>query len=264
MTITTIDGLIASVKQNAVWFKTGTRTTVAATPFTTAGVAGNPVGTLNVGNTANGIVPTDDGTEAPAISTISNTGYISRIIYGSSVACTIRLYDRVFAAGAYAYNADTTLASQPSFAGRIPNSNYNGLELWAEAVTGFTLQPSIQVNYLDQGGNAGDTGAFACPVSAPILGRMWRIPLASGDSGIYGVAGIVRVRGTVASAGTFNISVMRPLWAGRVPVAGYTGVDDFMKTGLPQIYDTSCLWVVLETDAVAVGLPWVGIQVVDG
>jgi hypothetical protein len=93
---------------------------------------------------------------------------------------------------------------------------------------------------------------------------MCRIPLASGDSGIYGTAGIVRVRGTVASGGTFNISVMRPLWAGRVPIAGYVGIDDFLKTGLPQIYATSCLWAVLETDSTAVGLPYINIQVADG
>jgi hypothetical protein len=264
MSIISLDSWLAAVNSNAIWNKTGTRTTVAVTPFTTAGVAGSPIGTLNVGNTANGIVPTDDGTDGPALPAFTNTAYLSRVMYGSSVPCTIRLYDRLFAAGAYAFGADTTLASQPSFAGRIPTNGYYGLELWAEAVTAFTGQPSIQVNYLDQDGGAGDTGAVVCPVSAPILGRMWRLPLAAGDAGIYGVAGIVRVRGTVASAGTFNISVMRPLHVMRVPVAGFCGVDDFLRTGLPQIFPTSCLWIVLETDAVAVGLPWVGFDLADG
>jgi hypothetical protein len=262
MAITTLDGLIAGVRTKVIHMKTGTRTTAANNFMTTAGLAGQPVGTLNVGNTANGIVPTDDGTEAPLIPTINNTAYISKIVFGSTVACAMHLYDRLFACGAYAYNADTTLASQPSFAGRIPSAE-SGLELWHEAVTGHTTNTVIEVNYLDQDGYAGDTGAYALGY-APILGRMSPIPLAAGDVGIYGAAGITRIRQTGATAGTFNISVMRPLWSGRVPVAGFVGIDDFLRTGLPQIYPTSCLWVVLQCDGTAVGLPWMEITVVDG
>jgi|WetSurMetagenome_2_1015567.scaffolds.fasta_scaffold00223_11 hypothetical protein len=261
MAITNLDGLIASTKGSCTWMKTSTRTTVAVTPFTTAGVTGNPTGTLNAGNTANGVVPTDDGTEGPALPAVTNSLYISRIMYGSSVACTMFLYDRVFACGAYAYNTDTTLTSIPSYSARIPNGDYTGTELWFEAVTAFTGTPTVQVNYLDQGGNSGDTGAFAVSTSGAILGRMGRFALASGDTGI---SGITRIRGSSASGGTFNVSVMRPLWMGRVPVAGYCGVDDFLKTGLPQIYATSCLWVVLLTDSTAVGLPYINIQYADG
>jgi hypothetical protein len=262
MAITTLDGLIAATKTKVIHMKTGTRTTAGVNFMTTAGLAGSPVGTLNVGNTAAGIVPTDDGTEAPSIPAINNTAYISRITYGSSVACTMHLYDRLFACGAYAYNADITLGSQPSFAGRIPGSTF-GLELWHEAVTGHTTNTIIEVNYLDQDGYAGDTGAYAMGY-APILGRMTPIPLASGDTGILGAAGIVRIRQTGATVGTFNISVMRPLWSGRVPVAGFASVDDFLKTGLPAIYPTSCLWVVLQCDSTAVGLPWMEITIADG
>ena len=255
MAITTLDGLIGATKTNVTWMKTGTRTTAAVNWFSTSGVAGSPIGTLAVGNTAAGIVPTDDGTESPSIP----AGYISRIVYGSTVACSMHLYDRLFACGAYGFGADTTLANQPSFAGRIPSVS-TGLELWYEAVTGHTTNTVIQVNYLDQDGNAGDTGQVAFG-NAPILGRMQRIPLAAGDTGI---TQITRVRQTGATAGTFNISVMRPLWSGRVPVAGFTNAEDFLKTGLPQVYATSCLWVILQCDSTAVGLPYMQIQLAEG
>jgi hypothetical protein len=260
MAITTLDGYLNAAKYNAVWFKTGTRTTVAGVPFTTAGVAGNPVGTLNAGNTANGVVPTDDGTEGPALPAISNSAYLTRVMCGSTVATTFRVYDRLFACGAYAYNANTTLSSIPSYSGRIPTGGYYGLEIWHEAVTNHTTNTVIQVNYLDQDGNAGDTGQVAMGL-APILGRMFRIPLASGDSGVQG---LTQIRQTGATAGTFNISVMRPLWSGRISVAYDQITNDFLKTGMPQIYATSCLWVVIETDSTAVGLPWLGFQVADG
>lgn len=263
MAITTLDGYLGSTRTNVVWMKTGTRTIVGAAPYNLDGVTGVPTGTLAVGNTAAGVVPTDDGAYGPLLPAISNTAYISKIHYGSSVACTMVLYDRLFAAGAYAFGADTTLASQPDFDGRIPSAS-TALELWWEAVTAFTGTPSIQVNYLDQGGAAGDTGVVASPITTPPIGRMFRIPLASGDNGILGIDGIVRVRGTVASGGTFNISVMRPLATMRVPVANFYGVLDFVALGMPRIYATSCLWTVMLADSTAVGLPYMLIEIADG
>lgn len=262
MTITTLDGLIAAAKYELMWLKTGTRTLVGAAPYNLDGVTGIPAGTLAVGNTAAGVVPTGDGTYGPLMPSFSGTPYISRIRATSTVACTMIIYDRLFACGAYAYGADVSLASQPDFNGRYDTPT--GLELWAEAVTLFTGTPSVQVNYLDQGGNAGDTGAVACPVTTPPVGRMWRLPLAAGDNGIYGIDGIVRVRGSVASGGTFNVSVMRPLASVRIGVANDTQIQDFTKTGLPKIFATSCLWVVMYADSTAVGLPHIGIQIADG
>lgn len=258
MAITTHDDWVNSQKQRITWMKTGTRTTVAATPFTVFDIAGNPgAGTLAIGNTANGLVPTDATAGYPVINTFSgNLGYIGKVEFGSSVPCCLELYDRLFAAGAYAYNADVTLASQPSFSSRVLNSNYNGLQIWVEAVTAFTGTPSIQINYLDQDGNAGDTGVIAMP-AALTVGRMFQIPLASGDSGVQQ---ITRVRGTVATVGTFNVMIMRPLWFGRVITANGGDVHSYLKTGLPQIFDNSALYMILYTDSTAVGLPDATIQ----
>lgn len=263
MTITTMDGLVGATKYQIVWMKTGTRTLVAASAYNLDGVTGMPTGTLAIGNTANGVVPTDDGSYGPVLPSFGSTPYISRIVYGSTVACTMILYDRLWAAGAYAYNTDTTLASQPDFDGRVINTSMP-MDLWFEAVTAFTGTPSVQVNYLDQDGNAGDTGAIASPVTTPPIGRMFRVPLAAGDTGIYGVDGITRIRGSVASAGTFNVSVMRPLAVLRVPAANSYSTMDFLSTGLVRIFPTSCLWVTYLADSTAVGLPYMMIEVADG
>jgi hypothetical protein len=261
--ITTLDQYIAAVKYPVTFNKTGARTTVAAIPYSSFDLAGNPgVGTLNVGNTANGIVPTDATAGYPVIPAFAGSwGGISKIEFGSTVACRIALFDRVFAAGAYPYNADVTLASQPSFAGRIPGAIYSGLELWVEAVTAFTLVPAIQINYLDQDGNAGDTGSVACDLALPV-GRCQRIPLAAGDNGIYGVSGIVRVRCITASAGTFNVMVLRRLASMRVRSVNDGDIRDFLKTGLPQIYADSALYQLVSTDSTAMGVPEMSIEIV--
>jgi hypothetical protein len=262
MAITTLDGYIGASKQRITWMKTGTRTLVAAMPYTVFDIAGSPgAGTLNVGNTANGLVHTDATAGYPIIkSFLGNIGYLARIDFGSSVACCFDLYDRLFVAGAYAYNADVTLTAQPSFAGRIIGNNYNGLQLWVEQVTvGVGIQ-HVRIDYLDQDGEAGDTGDVTLITTTPV-GRCAQIPLAAGDSGI---SQIVRVRGLTATGGTFNVMILRPLWLGYCPVANYGDVHDLLKTGFPQIFENSALYVLLYSNATAVGLPLITAQIAMG
>jgi hypothetical protein len=261
MTITTLDGLIGATKRRVVLQKTASQTTVASIPFSNFDAAGNPgAGTLAVGNTANGIVPTDALAGYPAIATAAASLYLSRIMARSSVAGWIDLYDCLFSAGAYAFNADVSLASQPSFSGRVPNADYHGLELWLEQVTAMTGSQTIQVNYLDQDGNAGDTGAIATGV-APIIRRMYAVPLAQGDSGIQRLD---RVRSSVSTVGTFNVHIMRWLWGCRINAANQGAMDNLLRTGLPLVYDTSALRLVVTADSTASGLPSLRMETADG
>ena len=261
MAVTTLDGLIAATKRRVVYQKTASRTSIANIPFSVFDLAGNPgAGTLAVGNTANGIVPTDAVAGYPGLATQAATLYINRLMARSSVACWFDLYDCLFSAGAYAFNANTTLTAQPSYAARVPATDYNGLELWLEAVTAFTGSQSIRIQYLDQGGAAGDTGTIATGV-APTVGRMFFMPLAAGDSGLQQVN---VVTSTVSTAGTFNVHVMRWLWGCRINAANQGVVDSFLKTGLPQIYDASALRLVVQADSTATGLPSVRAETADG
>lgn len=260
MALTTVDGYVAAAKQRIRWFKTGARTTVAGVPFSLFDVAGLPgAGTLAGANTANGVVPTDAVAGYPSIAALSALGYVTRVAFGSTVPGWLCLYDRLFLAGAYAFNANTTLASQPSYSGRVPGTDYRGLVIWIEAVTAFTGTPSFQINYLDEGGAAGDTGVISAGAALSV-GRCFRMPLATGDNG---VSQITQVRGTIASAGTFNVMVMRELWSGRVGVANGGETHDMFKTGAPQIYTDSALYGLVETDGTASGLPDMTIEMAD-
>jgi hypothetical protein len=260
MALTGADSYIAAAKQWPNWAKTGSRTLVAGIPYSLFDIAGQPgAGTLAVGNTANGLVHTDATNGYPTINAISGIGYLTRVEFGWTVAGRLTLYDRLFSCGAYSFNADTTLASQPSYAGRVPGTDYKGLELWVEAVTAFTGNPSVQINYLDEGGNAGDTGVQATG-AALTIGRMFRMPLAAGDNGISRVD---RVRCTVASVGTFNVHVMRRLWSGRILAANDGDIHDLFKTGAPQVYADSALFVQVTADGTASGLPGAMFEIAD-
>lgn len=263
MAITSLDGLIAAPKQQVGYVKTGARASIAAAPFSVFDLAGSPAGTLAVGNTANGIVPTDAIAGYPTINAFvgGNTGYLAAVQFGSSVACRIGIADCLFSAGAYAFNANTTLSAQPSYASRIPNADYKGTEIWVEAATAFTGTPSFAVTYTNQDGTAGrTTGTVAAP-AALILGRMVQLPLQVGDTGVQSIQSIVA---TVATVGTFNLHVMRRLWQGRVRINNDGDTHDFTKTGMPVVFDNSALRVIVYADSTSTGAPELQFEIVNG
>jgi hypothetical protein len=272
MAITTHDGWLGAQKQRVTWMKTGTRTLVAAMPYTIFDIAGNPgAGTLAIGNTANGLVPTSATAGYPLITTFGGSnGYLGKVEFGSSVPCCFDLYDRLFAAGAYSYAAGTTtLSAQPSYSGRIVNSNYGGLSVWIEVTTAFVTGTSwtMHITYTNQAGTAGRVGPdlTAMAAAALPLGRMYQLPLQAGDSGIQKIESVVVTNGgTAMTAGAFNVMVLRSLWFGRVITANGGDVHSYLKTGLPQIFDTSALYVILYADSTAVGLPDITMQVAVG
>jgi hypothetical protein len=269
MAITTLDGYIASMKQKLAWSKTAARVTVANTWFSLFDIAGQPgagvlAGGQTVGSTTAGIVPTDATPGYPMINAFSgaNKGYLGRVEFASTVACRIALFDRLWCGGAYAFNAAQTLAAQPSFSSRVPGgTDYTGLELWLEAVTAFTGVQSVAVTYTNESGVAAKTTGTIATAVAPTVGRCLQLPLASGDSGIQKIE---TVTSTVSTVGTFNVSVLRPLWSGRVIAANMGDVHDMIRTGLYEVFADSALYAMIATDAVASGVPECSFQIVNG
>lgn len=261
MAFTSRNDIVAAPKQRVLFAKTASRTSIAAAPFSVIDLAGNPgAGTLAGSNTANGVVPTDATTGYPLISafTGANKGAITRLLIQNSIAGWVNLYDRLFLAGAYSFNANTSLASQPSYSSRIPGGDYKGTEIWIEAVTAFTGNLSIAVTYTNQDGTtARTTGTIATGV-APTVGRCIRLNLQAGDTGVQKIESVVA---SVATVGTFNVMVLRPLGAVRVNAANMGEVQDWGKTGMPEVFADSAFYVLVTADSTATGLPYLEINV---
>lgn len=232
--------------QQILYNKTATQASNIAIWGTMFNVAGGlPAGTLAGTSTAAGVVPTDATTGCPTVDATpgGKTSYLGSVELLARVAAAAgsfryRLCDMLFKAGAYAFNAATSLAAQPSYSGRIPNSDYKGTEIWFECVTAFTGLPSLAVTYTNQDGTTGrTTGTVNLGANAPIVGRMVQLPLQAGDSGVQKIESVTA---TVATVGTFNILVLRPLWMGRVisDILCTHGPD---LTDLPIVFDTSAL-----------------------
>lgn len=264
MAISTLDGLIAAQSQRVSLIKTASMTAVAAVPFTPFAQAGNPgAGVLAGTSTTTGVVPVAGGAGFPVLNSFGGqNGYLNKIAFGNSVACRIFLFDLLWKGGAYAFNAATTGQTPTSYASRVlGGTDFTNTELWYEQVTAATGIQSVNVTYTNQSGTAGRTTGVVSQGTAGIVGRMMQLPLQSGDTGLQGVTGVT---GTVATAGTFNILVMRRLWSGRVRIANDGDTHDFLKTGLPRIFDTSALYMVVQPDGTATGVPELYFEVVAG
>lgn len=266
MAISTRDGLVTAMaaKQNIMYMKSGARTTVAGIWFSLFDLAGQPgAGTLAGANTANGVVPDDTVAGFPSVNSFGGgaTGYLTNIDYGSTVACRLAIFDCVFKAGAYAFNAATALTAQPSYATRMPGGVYDGTQIWLETVTAFTGNQSIAVTYTNQSGVAARTTGTIATGVAPTVGRMLQLPLQAGDTGVQKIESVTS---TVSTVGTFNVLVLRPLASVRVRLVNDGGMYGPDLTGLPQLFDTSALFVAVSTDATASGVPELRLGVANG
>ena len=244
-----LNGVMGIARQRILFYKTASRTTVAGGWFTNFDLAGNPgAGTLAIGNTANGTVPTDAVAGYPAINAFGSgaKGYLARLALKNTVVGQIRLFDRVFAAGAYAFNANTALTAQPSFAARVSlnggAADYKELELWANQVTAATGNQAVTVTYTNDADVTGrSTGALGIG-AAPTVGRCWQLPFAAGDKG---VKLITNVQGTVATAGTFNVMLLRPLADVYIDVANKAVIQDANMLGFPELFADSAIYALL-------------------
>ena len=262
MAITTFDQFIASGKQYVSLFKSASRTSIAASWFSVFDLAGNPgAGTLAGTSTAAGVVPDDTTAGCPTVAFSTGTGYLAQVDFGSTVACRIKILDMLFKAGAYAFNAATTLAAQPSYSARCPGgTDFTNTQIWIECVTAFTGSLSVAVTYTNQAGTAAKTTGTIV-AGALTLGRMLQLPLAAGDTGVQKIESVTA---TVATVGTFNVLVLRPLWSGRCRLANDGDVHDLAKTGMPIVYPTSALIMAVNADSTSTGIPELELVIANG
>ena len=262
MAITSLDNYINSNKTNLTYYKSGSVTCVAGIPFSVFNQAGNPgTGALAGGQATtnwSGLLCNSTVTSGYiTMPTINNTAYISRVDYGSSVACRMGLYDRLTVAGPFAISGVYNWAQTPVISGRVPYNNFNQVQLWVETTAAFTGNPSFQISYTNAVGASGNTGAVGTG-AALTVNRCFQMPISGG------IQSFNYATSTVASAGAYNVMLLRPLWTGRVNVASAGDVHDFLKTGLPIVYSGTALYCMIFADSTATGTPYLTIELADG
>jgi len=186
---------------------------------------------------------------------------IARI--SNTVTCNIAVYDRLFVCGAYDFNSNVALTSQPSYASRIPSSDYTGTELWCEAVAAPTGNLAVNVGYTNQDGTSGrSTGAQGIG-AAPTVGRCWQLNLQGTDQGVQQINSVTC---SVASAGAacVNVMVLRKLFEATIQSVNQIvpfRVDDIL---LPQVYENSALYALISAVSTSTGNPSFFAKIVQG
>jgi hypothetical protein len=264
MAITTLDGYVNSQKASYNWWKTASQTTVATIQFSLFDIAGSPAaGTLAGSNVSAGVVPDDTTTGCQLLDGFGSgaNGYLTQVEFTNTVAGRIYLYDLLWKGGAYNAATSNTLSGQPGFLGRCPDGLGEGNQLWLECVTNFTGAQSINIGYTNGQGTTGRLTGVVSTGITPVARRMFRVPLQAGDNG---VGKVEIVNSTVATQGTFNVLVLRPLWSGRVRFAHDFDVHGIDRTGMPQIYSNSAIFGTVSMDSTASGIPTVQFEIASG
>ena len=99
--------------------------------------------------------------------------------------------------------------------------------------------------------------------AAPTVGRHWQLPLAAGDKGIKI---ITNVQGTVATAGTFNVMLLRPLADIYIDVANKTVIQNYNDLGFPEMFTDAAIYrLVMSPSGTALGTMDIGtLDIING
>lgn len=269
MAISTADDWFAAAKQKTQIRKVST-TSVASTPFSTWDVGGNPgAGSLTIGNTTTGVVPTDATSGAPRINAFGGgaTGYLAAVRFRSTVAGGGIVVDRLWHAGSILMNslATTNFSSQPAITQRLPGgTDYTNTEIWLEFNAAVSATATtITVGYTNQDGTAGRSTVVTATLSGYITRRIEILQLQAGDKGVQKIDSLT-VGGTVATTGSVNVLLVRRLADVDIRVANAADFQAWDMVGAPQVFEDSCVFHAAIVDSTASGIFTLGLDVING
>lgn len=182
----------------------------------------------------------------------------------SNTAMTVELHDRLVHMGglngtlttAQTVNIDFLSITADNMVERIGDSNYSDINWWLEwyTATGSTaVTATVAVTY-----NDGTTGTLSASLAAtrpasmvvPLNGL---IPAAGAGKFIRAITSVT-LSATTGTAGSFGVTATRPRMTIGCPIANFKFVSDWAQLGLPEIYNSSCLFPIVLTSTTTSGI----------
>ena len=180
-----------------------------------------------------------------------------------NAAMTVEIHDRLAHMGglsgtmntAQTVGIDFSALSSDNLAARIGDANYSDIQWWLEwyTATGSTaVTATVAVTY-----NDGTTGTLSASLAATrpasfMLPLNGLIPSAAAGKFIRGITS-VQLSATSGTAGSFGVTATRPRMTIGCPIANFKFVADWAALGLPEIYNSSCLFPVVLTSTTTSG-----------
>lgn len=265
MTITTRDQLIDGLGNNAsrIVIDKASIGSVAAGNYVSMwratgqpGQGAIPAAAANCNHLTTGAI----GFAQQTAPTTSYGAYLEGVF--SNNAMTLEIHDRLMHMGGLNGTLTTAQTVGIDFNGitadnmvkRIGDANYSDIQWWLEwyTATGATaVTATVAVTY-----NDGTTGNLTVSLAAtrpagqmiPLNGL---IPSAAGKF-IRGVTSVT-LSATTGTAGSFGVTATRPRMSQSCPLANFKSSSDWAGLGLPEIYNSSCLFPVALTSTTSTG-----------
>lgn len=182
----------------------------------------------------------------------------------ANTAMTTELHDRLVHMGglngtlttAQTVGIDFASITADNMVERIGDSNYSDISWWLEwyTATGSTaVTATVAVTY-----NDGTTGTLSASLAAtrpasfalPLNGL---IPAAGAGKFIRAITSVT-LSATTGTAGSFGVTATRPRMTIGTPIANYKSIADWAQLGLPEIYNSSCLFPIVLTSTTSSGI----------
>ena len=178
-------------------------------------------------------------------------------------AMTVEIHDRLMHIGglsgalasAQTVGIDLAGFSSDNLVARVGDSNYSDVQWWLEwyTATGATaVTATVAVVY-----NDGTTGNITASLAATrpasfMLPLNGLIPSAAAGKFIRGVTSVT-LSATTGTAGSFGVTATRPRMTIGCAIANFKFVADWAALGLPEIYNSSCLFPIVLTSTTSTG-----------
>lgn len=188
--------------------------------------------------------------------------YLEISAAGSST--TVEIHDRLIHMGglsgtlttAQTVGIDLNSITADNMVARIGDSNFSDVQWWLEwyTATGATaVTATVAVTY-----NDGTTGTLSVSLAAtrpasfmtPLNGLT---PSAAAGKFIRGITSVT-LSATTGTAGSFGVTATRPRMTISGPQGNYKYTADWAALGLPEIYNSSCLFLVVMNASTSSGI----------
>jgi hypothetical protein len=256
-----MDGLVAALPGQHEHFYKAAVTPKAAGSWHSLWTAAGQPGAGAAQGSVNGAVPTS-ATPGSFVFTNPLTGnsYLGKFSVAGAATGTLILYDRLWHDSGLSATLTTSQAiTQPALT--RPDALGADVELWAEIYTATTAAATATATYTDQDGNASQS-ATAAIIAASVAGQMFPFSLAAGDTGVRSVQS-VQLSGSM-TAGAWGLTLLRRLAEIPISLAGVGNVYDTIALGMPRIYDSACLALMLMASGTTFGPVMGGIDIIQG
>lgn len=206
---------------------------------------------------------TCDRTTAGAITYTNGAvkNWLAKLFASSTIAGTLYLYDRLWSCSGFGFALGAKSVTTP---GNLPariTDNGLGCELWVEQfVAAGAASGTLTVAYVEPGTGA-RSGVIPAVVSAPLIGQMQPVPLQVGSLGVQQLTSVNN--SATWTSGSFGISIVKPVAAIEIPMAGIGKTLDWAALALPALTADMCLFFIWQGGAATANQVMARLHIID-